>query len=58
MLDSYNDVLTVKEVGAILHIGKNSVYELLQQGEIKSIKHGRRYIIPKLFLIDYINKYR
>lgn len=58
MFDTYKDVLTVDEVCAALHIGKNSVYKLLQIGVLQSIKIGRKYIIPKIFLIDFISKSR
>lgn len=58
MFDTYKDVLTVDEVCTALHIGKNSVYKLLQMGALQSIKIGRKYIIPKIFLIDFIGKFR
>ncbi len=58
MFDTYKDVLTVDEVCTALHIGKNSVYKLLQMGVLQSIKIGRKYIIPKIFLIDFISKFR
>ncbi len=58
MFDTYKDVLTVDEVCTALHIGKNSVYKLLQIGALQSIKIGRKYIIPKIFLIDFISKFR
>lgn len=58
MFEKFNDVLTVEDVCEALQIGKNSVYILLKEQNIKSIKIGRKYLIPKDFLIDYINKYR
>lgn len=58
MFDTYNDILTVNEVCTALHIGKNSVYTLLRMGVLQYIKIGRKYIIPKIFLIDFINKNR
>lgn len=58
MFDEYNDVLTVNEACTALHIGKNSLYRLLKNGEIECIKIGRKYIIPKLYLLDFINRYR
>lgn len=58
MFEKFNDVLTVEDVCEALQMGKNSVYKLLKDQDIKSIKVGRKYFIPKDFLIDYINRYR
>ncbi len=55
MLDKYPDVLDVKQLCEILHIGKNLAYSLLQNGDIKSIVIGRSYKIPKRFVLDYLN---
>jgi excisionase family DNA binding protein len=40
-------VLTVVEVAKILRIGKISVYQAIQRGEVPSIRIGRRILIPK-----------
>ncbi len=56
MFNSYPDVLSVKQLCEILDIGKNTAYRLLQSGEIKSIKIGKVYKIPKKSLKDYIAK--
>ena len=53
-LDSYNDILTVKEVCEILHIGSNSAYKLLNSGEIANFKIGSVRKIPKQSLCKYI----
>lgn len=58
MFEEYKDVLTVKEVCAALSIGRNKIYELLKNGTLKSIRIGKKYIIPKIYLVDYINCYR
>ncbi len=54
MFNEYKDVLTVKEVCAALGIGRNTVYRLLHSGELKSIRIGNKYKVPKKFLIEYI----
>ncbi|WP_338980137.1 helix-turn-helix domain-containing protein [Fusobacterium nucleatum] len=56
MLNKYLDVLTVKETREILRIGMNSMYTILQSGELKSIKIGRIYKIKKEDVIEYINR--
>lgn len=58
MFDTYKDVLTVEQVCSALSMGKNSVYNLLRNGVIKSIKIGKKYLIPKSFLIDFINSFK
>ncbi len=50
----YNDILSVKELCEILHIGKNTAYRLLRSKEIKSIQIGRVYKIPKQAVKAYI----
>ena len=54
MLNKYNDVLTVEELCEVLRIGKNTAYRLLKNKEIKSIKRGSVYKIPKKYLKQYI----
>ena len=53
MFNSYPDVLSVKQLCEILDIGKNTAYRLLQSGEIKSIKIGKVYKIPKRYLKEF-----
>lgn len=54
MFDSYPDVVSVKEIQQMLRIGKNAVYQLLKDGAIKSIKVGKRYVVPKKYIIDFL----
>ena len=56
MLNKYKDILTVDELCEVLKIGKNTAYSLLKTGEIKSVKIGRIYKIPKKSVIKYLNK--
>ena len=56
MFNSYPDVLSVKQLCEILNIGKNTAYRLLQSGEIKSIKIGKVYKIPKKEVRRYLNR--
>ena len=52
--DSYPDVVSVEEIQQMLRIGKNAVYTLLKDGAIKSIKVGKRYIVPKKYVIEFL----
>ena len=57
LLKNYDDILSVKEVQCILKIGKNQAYELVTNGDIQSIRIGRVYKIPKIYLLNYIMGY-
>ena len=57
ILTGYPDVLTVKDVQEILRLGRNSVYSLLENGKIKTIRAGKKYIIPKISLVQFIMNY-
>ena len=56
MFREYADIVRIKDVQDMLKIGKNKVYELLKSGEIKSIRIGNKYIIPKKSVIDFVEK--
>ena len=58
MLNNYPDVLTIEDLIVILHMGKNTIYRLLQKGEIVSRKVGRKYLIPKRSVIDFLESIR
>ncbi|MNC84400.1 Helix-turn-helix domain protein [compost metagenome] len=38
----------------MLSIGRNKAYELLRNGEVKSMKLGKAYRIPKDCIRDYV----
>lgn len=54
MLTEYNDVLLPEDVQKILHTGRNTVYNYLSEGKIRSLKIGGKYKIPKLYLLEFI----
>lgn len=54
MLNDYPDIMTVSDITDILYIGKNKVYELLENGIIKGFRIGRVWKIPKAALQEYI----
>lgn len=55
MLEKYNDVLSIKDLYEILPLGKNKVYNLVNDGTIKSIRVGSRIIIPKANVINFLS---
>ena len=54
MLSNYDDLLTVDELCELLHIGKNSAYRLLENGEIRAMKSGRKWLVSKISVIEYL----
>ena len=54
MFKNEPDVLTVPDVVRLLRIGKNSVYSLIKDGKIGSIKQGKKIIVPKVCLVEYL----
>lgn len=56
MFKDYPDVMSVKEVMSALGICKQSVYSMIESGQIASFKIGRTHKVPKNSLIKYINK--
>ena len=49
-------VLHVKDLAAILSISPNTAYALVRSGQIRSVRTGRTYRIPKDAVIEYLNK--
>jgi len=50
----FPDVLDVKQVSVILGVSEKTVYRLLRNGSIDSMKVGREYRIPKVVLLKYV----
>ena len=58
MLDHYPDILTVKQLATIFGIGINSAYAIIHTEQIKSCRIGRKILIPKQCVIDYLDSIR
>ena len=54
IFNEYGDIVSGDDVMKMLHIGRTAVYTLLQNGSIRSVKVGRKYIIPKQSVIDFV----
>lgn len=54
ILDNYSDVLTPVDLMSILHTGRTLTYKMLRSGSIKSVRAGRRYLIPKNILKNFL----
>lgn len=51
---SYPDVVGIDDLTHMLNIGKNKAYELVHTNAIQSIKIGRKHIIPKFRVIEFL----
>ena len=48
--------LGVEDLMPILGIGRNTAYELIRSGQIRSIRIGRQIRIPRDALLDFLRK--
>ena len=56
---SFDDLpltLRVEDLMPILGIGRNTAYELVRSGQIRSIRIGRQIRIPKDAVLEYLQK--
>lgn len=44
----------VKEAMVLLSLGRTSIYEQIRSGRLRSVKEGRRRLIPASAIADYI----
>lgn len=51
-------VLRVVDLMPLLSISRNTAYQLVRSGKIRSIRIGRCYRIPKDAVAEYIEKVR
>lgn len=49
-----NDVLKVADIVRLLGCSKNTVYALIKEGRLESVKVGRSILIPKACLVEYL----
>ena len=53
VLKEYPDVLNVKQVSAILGVSTKTVYRLLRDGSLATLKVGREFRVPKVAVMKY-----
>lgn len=51
-----NEIMRFEEVMEFLNVGKNTLYTLLNNGEINAFKIGRAWKIPRKSVDDYVAK--
>lgn len=56
---SFDDLpltLRVEELIPVLGIGRNTAYELVRSGQIRSVRIGRQLRIPKDAILDFLTQ--
>ena len=56
MLNNTKDILTLKELQELLHIGKNTALKLVQSGEIEAFRVGKQWRVMKGSVAKYVRK--
>lgn len=51
----YPDVLKTSDIVEMTGLCTKTIQLLLKQGEIKSIRNGNRYVIPKKYVLNYVS---
>lgn len=54
MLNNIKDILTLKELQELLHIGKNTALWLVQSGEVEAFRMGKQWRVSKESVAKYI----
>ena len=51
-------LLTVVEAGRLLSVGRTTVYELIERGDLRVVHIGRACRVPVVELGDYVERLR
>lgn len=58
MFKEFPDVLDVKQTAHALQLSKNTVYKLIREQKLPCKRIGRKILIPKIYLIDFVQSER
>ena len=56
MFREFPDVMSLKEACKILGISTKTGYKLISNGQLRALKVGRSYRVPKIYLFTYLCK--
>ncbi len=48
-------VLSVPQVAQVLNLGRDTTYDLVRSGHIRSVRVGRQYRVPKAAILEYLS---
>lgn len=51
-------LLSPADAGTMLDLGRTKIYELMQSGQLESLTVGRRRLIPKEAISDFVQRVR
>lgn len=49
-------ILSVDQLAEVLRVGRNTAYDLVHSGQIRSVRVGRQIRIPRDALIDFLSQ--
>lgn len=52
------ETLTVEETASLLGIGRNTAYAAVRSGAIPTVRIGKRYLVPKVALAEWLRSAR
>ncbi|WP_455582387.1 helix-turn-helix domain-containing protein [Dysosmobacter sp.] len=56
-MDDLPLTLTIEEAGQVLQVGRNTAYDLVRSGQLRSIKVGKQIRIPKQAMLEYLGQF-
>ncbi len=54
MFEKYDDIMSVNQLAEALGIGRNSAYALINSKKIYSRRIGRRILVPKSSVVEFM----
>lgn len=54
MFENYDEILTVDETCELLKMGRGAVYQFLKEGQLKGVRNGRVWRIPRAAVIEFV----
>ncbi len=56
MFESYDDILSIKDVAEILKVGTTQAYKIVRSGDLNGFKEGKDWKISKAALAEYVKR--
>lgn len=56
--ESFPDTLTSHDVSVMTGLSRKTILELLKQGEIQTLIIGSKYVVPKIYLLNFVSSPR
>ncbi len=49
-------LLPIEEAGRVIGVGRTTMYQLIQSGELRTVTVGRRRLVPVAELVAYVER--